>query len=169
MLAPDELPKAWLELSAFDITFISLADLKDLKAKHPERFQALRDWLATGTTLCVYDVGKDFARLKELEAILGLPALPLAKAEPAPSTAKETTTKPKEKQPDPKAEHRGWTPANPQDYKFELVGYDPNNGQYQYGAQAMMQAGTSSAGGPGNSLKPSSNTPFVSRMPASAT
>jgi hypothetical protein len=166
MLAPEELPTAWLELSSFDLAFITLADLKELKQKHPKRFQALRDWLATGTTLCVYDVGKDFVRLAELEQLLALPAARLAPAKSPPTSDDEPTkelAQPAQPQPKPKAEHRGWTPADPQEYDVDLVGYDPTSAyQYQNGSQAMMQA-NSTEGAPAGSLSPPAETPFVGR------
>lgn len=178
MLPPAELPTSWLELSAFDLTFITLADLKSLQQTQPERFQALRDWLATGTTLCVYDVGKDFARLAELERLLDLPPIPpgstpLVKLPPKPAdeSAPETTegspkeaTKTATKPPEPKSEHRGWTPADPRAFEEDLNGYDPTGlyqNQYRNG-QAVMQANgtaTAEAGSP----TPPVETPFVGR------
>jgi hypothetical protein len=42
---------------------------------HGEQWQAIRDLIATGPTLCVYGVGDGFERLEELERLLELPPL----------------------------------------------------------------------------------------------
>ena len=72
MLAPSDLPRRWIELSSFDIVFISLPDLKTMIAEHPDRWQAIRHWARGGPTLCVYGVGKSFIHLPELERLLRL-------------------------------------------------------------------------------------------------
>ena len=72
MLPPQELPTRWLDLSCFDLVFISRADLEGLAANQPPAWQALRDWVASGPTLCVYDLELSDERLAGLEALLGM-------------------------------------------------------------------------------------------------
>ena len=77
MLPFAELPTQWLELSCYDVVFINREDLSELAAKHPARFKALRDWLATGPVLCVYDGGGDsLEHLEEIEKTLRLQVSP---------------------------------------------------------------------------------------------
>ncbi|MHB0960946.1 MAG: hypothetical protein ACYC0X_33720 [Pirellulaceae bacterium] len=74
LLPPAELPLRWLDFSCFDMTFISAADLQTLVVQHPLAWQALRDWLATGPTLCVYDMKLASEDLRRLESLLELPS-----------------------------------------------------------------------------------------------
>ena len=68
------------------MTFISAADLQTLVAQHPEAWRAIRDWLATGPTLCVYDMNLSVAELQKLESCLGLePAQPAVDPGDGPS------------------------------------------------------------------------------------
>jgi hypothetical protein len=71
LLNPAELPTDWLQLTSVDIIFISMPDLRVVR-RFPQKLAALRTWLSTGTTLCVYDVGEDFNRIPELETILSV-------------------------------------------------------------------------------------------------
>jgi hypothetical protein len=73
-LPPQDLPERWIELSSVDVAFISLSDLQSMQASNPPQWKALRAWLASGPTLCVYGVGSQFERLEELERLLELPA-----------------------------------------------------------------------------------------------
>ena len=68
---------------------------KRLAAKQPAVWQALRDWVASGPTLCVYEMELSDQQLAELEALLGMAgsasttrddslAGPLANREPEP-------------------------------------------------------------------------------------
>ncbi len=74
MLPPGELPTRWIDLSCFDLAFITLADLRNLAADQPSVWQALRDWAASGPTLCVYDMELSPKHLAQLETLLGLAA-----------------------------------------------------------------------------------------------
>lgn len=68
---PDRLPTEWVQLTSIDLIFVSLSDLRSLSQK-PATWEALRTWLSTGTTLCVYDVGEDFRDIRELEHLFAL-------------------------------------------------------------------------------------------------
>lgn len=70
----DTLDETWLGYTAVDIAFISLDDLLKLKKDHEVKWRALRKWALSGPTLCVYGVGDQFERLKELEQLLSMPA-----------------------------------------------------------------------------------------------
>jgi len=74
LLPPRELPTRWIDFSCFDLVLISFADLRGLAANQPAAWQALRDWTASGPTLCVCDMELAQEQLAELEAILGLSA-----------------------------------------------------------------------------------------------
>ncbi len=69
-----ELPEEWVLYTPFDMIAISLDDLTALAVQDPGRFQTLREFVATGPLLCVHGVGSDFARLRDLEVLLNLPA-----------------------------------------------------------------------------------------------
>lgn len=79
LLSPVEMPKRWIELSCYDVAFISFDDLAKMAKKNAAQRQALVDWLHGGTSLVVYGAGKDYSRLAEVEKLLSLPALPGAK------------------------------------------------------------------------------------------
>jgi hypothetical protein len=72
LLPPTELPTRWIDYSCFDLAFITRADLAGLAANQPPAWQALRDWVASGPTLCVYDMELSDEQLAELEALLGM-------------------------------------------------------------------------------------------------
>ncbi|HUE71289.1 MAG TPA: hypothetical protein VMP01_10435, partial [Pirellulaceae bacterium] len=91
LLPPAELPEQWIELSCYDIAFISLDDLARMARQNSRQRRALVDWLHSGPALVVYGVGDELARLAEVEQLLDLPPL----AEPS---RKVGTL-------------RGWTPA----------------------------------------------------------
>ena len=72
-----------MDYTCLDMIFISLGDLRTLVRQHPERWQAIRQWLLTGPTLVVYDMPLDSPRLAELDELLRLPASPL-RSSPGP-------------------------------------------------------------------------------------
>ena len=74
LLPPSALPQRWLDFTCFDMIFISAADLDTLVAQHGPAWQAVRDWLATGPTLCVYDMELSQEKLSRLETLLGFSA-----------------------------------------------------------------------------------------------
>jgi len=106
ILPPSELPDRWLGYSTLDLIFVSLADLAEMKEKQPATLRAVADWNRTGRTLIVYDVGKDFENLKQVESLLELAPLPPAQ----------------------EAKLRGWQPAKPYRTTETLRGMidDPN-------------------------------------------
>jgi hypothetical protein len=73
VLPPDALPDRWLSWSGLDVVIASLDELEHLAKVHPQTWNALRTWHRTGTTLCVYGVGRDYEHVPRLEALLGLP------------------------------------------------------------------------------------------------
>lgn len=125
LLPPDELPRRWIELSCYDIAFISLDDLAKMSRQHSRQRRALADWLQTGPALVVYGVGKDLARLKEVEQLLELPPLS-DHSKQAPQL-------------------RGWTPANWNEMKLP---YPSQSQQVVYGPTGMssMAMATKAAG-----------------------
>ena len=70
LLQPAELPDNWINYSAFDLAFISLDELRRLITERPSKWNALRDWNASGATLCVNGIGAEFERLAKLEELL---------------------------------------------------------------------------------------------------
>jgi hypothetical protein len=97
IVRPDGLPKNWIEYTAVDVMFVSWSDLQSLQ-QEAESWKAIRDWLATGPTLCVFGVGEDFEHLQALEGLFGLNS---------PS-----------EEPDPLA--RGWRKPALRDYSSEI-------------------------------------------------
>lgn len=81
LLPLGELPERWLELTMFDLAFVSYGDLQSLAKDHPQRFEALREWLQAGGVLCVYGVGEKFERLADLERRLKLAERPRARSQ----------------------------------------------------------------------------------------
>jgi hypothetical protein len=67
-----DLPNQWSLYSCFDVIFISIDDLKDLVEQHPDRWTAMRRWIAGGATLYVTNVGSSFERRDELDGLLEL-------------------------------------------------------------------------------------------------
>ena len=72
----DELPLCWLEYTSCDIVCLSLGDLRSLRDREPERFEALLHWVNAGGNLWVYGMGTDKARRNELAELLRLPSQP---------------------------------------------------------------------------------------------
>lgn len=101
MLPPAELPERWIDLSQYDFTIISLADLKLLADKEPQKLKALAEWAASGPLLLVTGVGNDFAGLAEIERALSLPKLPAVDKD--------------------QSEFRGWQPANNDFHRHSLI------------------------------------------------
>lgn len=70
------LPERWIELTAFDLIVIKLADLVDLSKQRPQALRALADWLRAGQTLIVYNTGEDLEGLGQIEQLLQLSPQP---------------------------------------------------------------------------------------------
>ncbi|HEX5442515.1 MAG TPA: hypothetical protein VFW87_01740, partial [Pirellulales bacterium] len=63
----DLLPPRWIDYTSLDLVCISLTQLEQLAAKHPSRWQALRDWTAAGGNLIVSGAGANFENLSSLD------------------------------------------------------------------------------------------------------
>ena len=72
LLPLGELPQRWIDLSCYDIAFVSLADLEKMSRQLPSRRRALVDWLHGGPALVVYGAGDDFSKLAAIEKLLEL-------------------------------------------------------------------------------------------------
>ncbi|REK08936.1 MAG: hypothetical protein DWQ37_18900 [Planctomycetota bacterium] len=70
---PQDLTDKWIDYSVLDITFVSLADARDLASNRPEVWQALTDWARCGGTLCIFGVGGDWHGLAEVETLTQIP------------------------------------------------------------------------------------------------
>jgi hypothetical protein len=77
----DDLPQSWTALTMADVLFIPVTDLVSLAAKEPQKARAIRDRVAAGGQLVVFNCGPNVARRNEI-----LPALNTASdsTEPAP-------------------------------------------------------------------------------------
>lgn len=135
IMSPVELPPRWLELSQYDVTVISLADLTSLRDNQPRQFATLRDWLSTGPLLIVYGVGEKFAELAALEKLLDLPEL---------ETGDDTN-----------AFARGWTRPSAASYAAAT------NSPFNEGPQTLDPSGA--APPPTASEQPPAEPPFVHR------
>lgn len=69
-LTYDRLPRRWIELSSLDLVCIDLGTLEQLAAKEPARCVALRQWLASGGNIIVFDVGPAAARADDAARLL---------------------------------------------------------------------------------------------------
>jgi hypothetical protein len=112
---PADLPQKWIDYTGVDFIFVSLGDLRQLTRQHPKAWRAIRDLIATGPTLVVYDAGDEFQGLSELEQILALPPL----AEDAEGSR-----------------YRGWSVPKSSDFTRTMAGAQPLYNQYQYTQQA---------------------------------
>jgi hypothetical protein len=68
----EKLPNRWLGLTSVDLLFITVDDLFVLKKKHPQKFEAVREWTSVGGHLCVSGVGEGAERLTAVETALKL-------------------------------------------------------------------------------------------------
>ncbi len=141
LLTPRDLPTRWIDYSCFDLVFISLADLKTLAASQPPVWQALCDWLASGPTLCVYDMELSDKRLAELEALLGL----AGSAEPKRDGASQGC----------------WQTANPSRIAENIRALQPRGGtSYEVEAEKAASQPPSPAASPARKPEPFVVRPF---------
>jgi len=135
------LPTNWIEYTAADMILISLTDLRQLAQQ--EAWPAIRAWLATGPTLCVYGVGKDFERLAELEQLLELARPPKAD-DLAPL-------------------ERGWTAPRKEDYTGEVSAVRNAQWTYQPYYQPLVNAQRRNRPAVAANLQPPEPRPFLMR------
>ncbi len=69
---PGQLPVRWIEYTNLDVVCLKLDDLKALASQRPEAFRAVVEWTAAGGNLWVCGAGDGFARLGQIETLLGL-------------------------------------------------------------------------------------------------
>lgn len=76
------LPERWIDYSGLDGVKLPLEVLLETAEESPEKILALRQWLSTGGTLLLEEVGSDFVKLAEVSNLLELESAPrlLAKA-----------------------------------------------------------------------------------------
>ncbi len=72
LLPPGDLPANPVGLSAVDVVFIPLEDLRTLAADHPDRMASLSHHIQAGASLIVYGGGDQFEGLPEVERLLGI-------------------------------------------------------------------------------------------------
>ena len=75
LIPPRGAPQSWLGYTCLDLVFISHADLIVMVTDEPARWQALRRWVTSGGTMCVFGMGDQFQRLVDLENQCGLSPL----------------------------------------------------------------------------------------------
>ena len=146
---PDRLPTEWVQLTSIDLMFVSMSDLHSLSRKS-ETWEALRTWLSTGPTLCVYGVGEDFRGISELEQLFELHSGDSASSGVSSDELRQ----------------RGWRAPRTAEYANEVQatrGVEWSNNQ----GYAQLQVATAN---PRNnttqtpSLKPDNPTPFLIRV-----
>ncbi len=64
------MPTRWIDYTCFDVLFVSQDKIKELANKHLKTWQAIDAWLHAGGTLIVYDTGKRWSTLADLESLL---------------------------------------------------------------------------------------------------
>ncbi|HTQ37730.1 MAG TPA: hypothetical protein VMJ32_01810, partial [Pirellulales bacterium] len=66
-----DLPTRWIDYSCFDVMLISLDKLTafDAQKPAPSQWGAIRDWLHNGGTLIVYDAGRRWQNIGQLEEL----------------------------------------------------------------------------------------------------
>lgn len=72
IVAPDDLPTAWIDYNALDVVAMTPRELEQLEATRPEALAALRRWVRAGGQLWVYSVGQDAEHLADVERCLEL-------------------------------------------------------------------------------------------------
>ena len=143
LLPPNLLPDRWLDYTNIDMLILSRNELRGIKEQFPEKWSALRTWLSSGPTLCVYDAGTEFERLDEIEQLL--------LAEPIADTG--STNGPR----------RGWAEPDVKYFSNTLEVLQSSSGNVWWQQQAIAQR----AANPGAKATPPPATPkkplFVSR------
>lgn len=138
----DELPGRWLDYTSLDVVCLSGSELDQLVTQQPGRWKALREWIAAGGNLWVYDAGYDWRGLPRIESALSLPA-------PSSDEADDLAL-------------RGWQLPDPFDFKQELDnGFSANvaNWPVDTGPDSINQGQTAKPNSP--AIAPSND--FVTR------
>jgi hypothetical protein len=65
----DDLSTHWIDYNGIDVMLVSLEKLGTLKTQHPAQWQAIYDWIHNGGNLIVYDIGKRWNELSDLERL----------------------------------------------------------------------------------------------------
>lgn len=119
ILPPEDLPERWIELSCIGIMIVSFDELERIVREMPATWQAIRDWQASGATLCVYGLGTEYQRLADLER--HLVATPLAVDDRQPHL-------------------RGWREPNRKDYTDEVHALSGRRGNAAYFNQTTAES-----------------------------
>ncbi|MCA9232960.1 MAG: hypothetical protein KDA57_20105, partial [Planctomycetales bacterium] len=67
-----QLPASWLGYSNLDLVVAFPEDLEQLEKNSPERFEQLLRWVRTGGNLWVFNVGREYGQLAQVNDRLGL-------------------------------------------------------------------------------------------------
>lgn len=141
IVEPNALPEDWLSYSGVDVLITSFAELRNMSSQFPAKWHALRTWLSTGTTMCVYGVGQDFERLSQLAELLEM--------EPALPSADDNLM--------------GWNKPNPSNYRQEIKTLENLNGSVNWWQQQANMQRQAIQGGTVITPKPPKTLPFVYR------
>jgi hypothetical protein len=89
-----QLSKRWIDYTGFDVMVISLEKWKVLHEQNSAQWQAINGWLHNGGTLIVYDTGKRWGNIAEVER-LTLGDVPTANTESSDDLTKRGWNLPK--------------------------------------------------------------------------
>ena len=144
---PARMPTEWLHLTSVDIIFVSMPDLQLLK-RNLDAWDAIRTWLSTGTTLCVFAVGEDFSRISDLESLF---ELNVAAAPESGSSLGDLLA-------------RGWAAPRVADYANEVHAIRGAQWNQQMYAQPLLARATPTNNNNASTrLKPDRPRPFLIR------
>lgn len=82
-LTAGSFPTTWLGYTCFDVVALSNEELSKLSSTAPEALEAIRQWIHAGGQLWIGDVGPDWQKLNNVNALLRLPADALLELEEA--------------------------------------------------------------------------------------
>ena len=100
----NRLPEQWLGYTGFDAVLLPFDKLSDLVQNHPAQWAAIRQSIAAGGNLWVYDVGDKWQRLAALEELLELDRQPATSGDAASGAPPSLTLR---------ARVGDWRPAEP--------------------------------------------------------
>ncbi len=156
-----DLPTRWIDYTNLDLICLSIGELAGLSNKRPEALRAILEWASAGGTLIVYGVGRDWARLRELESIAGLtPGSDDLTRDPAA----RRWTRPKEDRFGSRPKGIGWSPNGMYGAAGPVLG---GGGSMMPGVQLGMGQAEEDVGEAGEeldgALEPTDCFPFVYR------